>query len=145
MGWRFTDDVAAYTDRVTALLARDPVANTLPLTVIARVRAGQRWSGEPMLFGWHESGATVTGAVSWTPPYELLLAEVPPGTLDPLVTALRERKIEVPGVHGEARTVDAFATAWDPDRARTVMRQRLYRLEELRPPAPPPGRARLAE
>ena len=52
------------------------------------------------------------------------------------------------GVNGAEEDVQEFATAWTAGttlRARTVWRQRLYRLGTLRPPDPaPPGRARRA-
>lgn len=147
MGWRFTEDVERYAQRAGELLARDPVRHTVPLTVLARVRDGHRWSDEPMLFGWHETQGSMTGAVCRTPPYELLLAEVPPEATDPLVAALSDRHTDIPGAQGEVQTVDRFATSWTRERpltTTTVMHQRLYRLAALRPPEPPPGRPRAA-
>jgi hypothetical protein len=73
VSWRFTDEVRVYADRVWDLLTARPAANTVALTVIEHARAGGRWSSVPMLFGWYDTGARVAGAVSLTPPYELLL------------------------------------------------------------------------
>ncbi|MHB8450636.1 MAG: GNAT family N-acetyltransferase [Mycobacteriales bacterium] len=147
MPWEFTDDVEVYADRVWSLLAARPAENTVPLTLIENVRTGQRWSADPMLFGWY-GGAQVSGAVCWTPPYELLLAEVPDWSLAELVAGLRTRAIGVPGVAGAADLVDRFAAAWTAATslpARTAERQRLYALAALRPPTPPPaGRPRPA-
>jgi len=145
--WEFTDDVEVYAERAWDLLAVAPAENTLALTVIQSVRAGRRWSEDPMLFGWYEAGRTA-GAVSMTPPYELLLAAVPDDALGELVSGLRARAVRIPGVNGEIATADRFAAAWtagSPLRASAAMRLRLYVLGTLRPPTPPPpGRPRRA-
>jgi len=147
MPWQFTDEAEVYAERVWDLLAAHPAENTIALTVIESVRAGRRWSAEPMLFGWYDAGG-VSGAVSMTPPYELLLAAVPDGATDELAAALRSRAACVPGVHGDPATADRFAAAWTAGgslRATTTMRMRLYALSTLRAPTPPPaGLARLA-
>ncbi|PZS40939.1 MAG: GNAT family N-acetyltransferase [Pseudonocardiales bacterium] len=147
MEWEFTAQVQAYAARTWGLLAARAAENTVALTVIAKVRAGYRWSSDPMLFGWYESGSRVLGAVSMTPPFELLLAEVPAQAMDELVRALLSDDVPVPGVNGDTVIAEAFAAAWTfrvPVRATTTMRQRLYRLTTLRQPTPPPGHARAA-
>lgn len=158
MPWRFNADVRTYAARVWDLLAADPAAHTIALTVIDNVLAGRRWSDADMLFGWYEDTqldpAQILGAVFRTPPYELLLAEVPEPTMPELIDALRAASVSVPGVVGEAGTVDRFAELWTgcagvaPGGAGVApaMRQRLYQLGTLRPPTPPPpGEAHLAE
>lgn len=147
MGWRLTGDVEAYAERAWDLLARNPAEHSVALTAIESVRAGHRWASEPMTFGWYEDGPETRGAVSLTPPYELLLAVVPEDTVPELVAALRAERVGLPGVNGRAEIVDRFAAAWTSGtRLRRVpgLRLRLHRLATLRPPAPPPGRARPA-
>ncbi|MDP9221657.1 MAG: GNAT family N-acetyltransferase [Actinomycetota bacterium] len=147
MSWSFTDDVEVYAERAWELLAARPAENTVALTVVESLRAGQRWSTEPMLFGWYEA-ERVSGAVSMTPPYELLLAAVPDGATDDLVAALRSRSVPVNGVSGDPPTVDRFTRVWTAGSAplaATTMHMRLYVLGTLRPPMPPAtGRARPA-
>lgn len=150
MPWEFSDEVEVYADRVWDLLAARPAENTVALTLIEHVRTGRRWSTEPMLFGWYQAGQ-VSGAVSRTPPYELLLAAVPDDTVDELVAALRARGVSVPGINGDPAAVDRFAAAWTAGGllgSTTRMRLRLYTLDSpaaLRPPIPPPpGRPRPA-
>jgi predicted GNAT family acetyltransferase len=109
--------------------------------VIEAVRKGHRFSDEPMLFGWYDDGE-VRGAVSLTPPFELLLAVVPDDTIDALVAALRDTELR--GVNGDLATAERFVAAWKPDRAEVAFEMRLYRLGELQSPASPPGRARAA-
>ncbi|HEX6024728.1 MAG TPA: GNAT family N-acetyltransferase [Solirubrobacter sp.] len=147
MGWCFTDDVEAYAERAWELLARDPVGQTVALSVIERVRAGHRWSDRgQIVFGCYDVGGGVRGAVSLTPPFELLLAVVPGDAVAELVAALRRASVEFPGVNGDAKSVEAFAAAWTREtgvRPVPVHRMRLYRLQRLCSPAvPPPGRAR---
>jgi predicted GNAT family acetyltransferase len=148
MPWRFTDEPAEYAERVWDLLAADPALHTVPLTVAAAARSGFRWSDDPMLFGWYEDGGDVRGAVSLTPPHELLLGVVPDDVVDDLVAGLREQRAALPGVNGEAAVADRFVAAWTADtplRHEITLRLRLYRLEALRPPEPSPeGSARAA-
>src|SRR5262245_59696921 len=137
MSWCFTDDPVAYVDRVWDMLAADRARHTVSLTVAALVRDGFRWADDPMVFGWYEAGGEVRGAVSLTPPHELLLADVPDGTLDGLVSGLREVRAAVPGVNGEVDLADRFVAAWtagSPLRHRVTLRLRLFRLGTLAPP-----------
>ena len=100
-----------------------------------------------MLFGWYESAGTISGAVSLTPPFDLLLAEVPLDAVDDLATTLISNGVDLPGAGGEVSTADAFATAWTarvPVSTEVTMRMRLYRLERLRMPPLPPGQPRRA-
>jgi predicted GNAT family acetyltransferase len=134
VGWHLTDDVEAYADRAWELLARDPAQHTVALTVIETARAGHGSSDAPVLFGWYEDGE-VRGAVSWTPPYELLLAVVPDDSVAGLVEALRG--FAVPGVTGRDEVVDRFVAAWRPAQSSVAFRMRLYRLGTLQPPSAP--------
>lgn len=156
MPWRLSNDVDAYAENVWDLLAASPAENTVALTVIENVRAGRLWSEQPSLFGWYtddssnvDASGAASGAVSWTPPYGLLLAVVPPSTVEELVTQLRDRKAALPAANGVPAIANAFGRAWTdgtPLRATTALRSRLYALDTLRPPVPPPpGRARPAE
>jgi len=145
MTWQFTDQVQTYARRTWPLLAAAPARNTIALTVIENVLAGRRWSSEAMTFGWFTAGELAVGAICMTPPYELLLAEVPASAIEPLVDALLARGTAVPGVNGEAADAKAFAAAWTARRpARAVARrqERLYQLGTLLPARPAAGRPR---
>lgn len=142
MAWQFTDDPETYAAHAWDLLARDPARHTVALTVAASARAGYRWSDDPMLFGWYEEGGDVRGAVAWTPPFELMLAEVPEDTVDELAAALRARR--VPGVNGRVEIVERFVAAWRPAQSSVALEMRLYRLGTLVTPTAP-GVPRMAE
>ena len=145
MPWKFSHDVEPYAEAVLPLLRQNPAARTVGLTVIDALRAGHRFSDQPMLFGWLEEDGEVRGAISHNPPYDLLLSVVP----DPaeLAAALREAGAEVPGVNGEVETVERFSAAWTDGtalEAKTWLQMRLFALGELAPPDPPPPGARRA-
>ncbi|MEO7262584.1 MAG: GNAT family N-acetyltransferase [Jatrophihabitantaceae bacterium] len=148
MTWTFTHDPERYAEHVLDLLSSRPDANTVALTVLETVRAGQRFSDVEPLFGWFQAGGAVTGAVLMTPPFGILLGELPQGSEAELVTGLRERGAEVPDVKGTADSAGRFAASWTAAtglRAELAMRHRLYTLRQLRAPAPPGGRARPSE
>jgi hypothetical protein len=144
--WQFSDDVDPYARRVVPLLSRDPAAYTIGLSVIETLRAGQRFGDDPPLFGWLEEDGDVRGAVSRTPPFDLLLSIVPDA--GDLAAALRSQGLDVPGVNGEVDAVEAFSAAWRAGtdlQATTFLELRMWVLGELVPPDPPPaGAPRLA-
>ena len=148
MPWSFSDDPHHYAEHVLDLLTENPAANTVPLTVLETLRAGQRFSDLDPVFAWYESGGAVTGAISMTPPYGILIGVLPAGSEDELVAGLRERAAEVPDVMGTAEAAGRFAASWTAGTGLSTeiaMRQRVYTLDGLRPPDPPPaGRARAA-
>ena len=146
MPWSFSEDFEPYAERVVPLLSRDPAAYTIGLSMIDTLRSGYRFGDAPMFFGWLEEDGEVRGAVSRTPPFDLLLSVVPEA--EALVAALREHRLEVPGVNGEVETVERFTAAWTAGtdlQATTWLQLRQFALGELEPPdPPPPGGARLA-
>ena len=149
MPWTLTGDVEEYAEHALALLTSSPAEHTIPLTVLETVRAGRRFSAEPMLFGWYEDGGEVSGAVFRTPPFELLLAAVPEEATAGLVAALLAAGADIPGVNGDVRDVDRFASAWTAATGQfgtTTIALDLYELGTLHHPEPAPvGRARPAE
>jgi predicted GNAT family acetyltransferase len=146
--WTLSHDLEAFADHVWEPLAAGAAEQTVALSIIASLRAGQRWSDVAPVFGWHADAGDVRGAVCMTPPFELVLAAVPDDTVAALVRTLRDEGITVPGVNGAVPTVERFAQAWLEGtdlRPRTTFEQRLYALGTLRMPAPPPpGRGRPA-
>jgi len=146
--WQLSRDLEAFADRTGDLLARAPVEHTVGLSIVQQLRRGQRWSDDAPVFAWFEDGDGVRGAVCMTPPFEMVLAEVPADTSDELVAALRDVQVALPGVNGDVPIVERFSDAWLAGaglRARIAFEQRLYALGTLEPPdPPPPGRARVA-
>jgi RimJ/RimL family protein N-acetyltransferase len=145
MNWNATEDPDRYAELVLPLLTRRPVANTIALTALDALRAGTDFGAGAPLLAWYDSAGTVTGAVSMTPPYGLLLTELPPGSEAELVELLRRDAVVVPDVNGTPADVDRFVARWQPADTEVLIRQRLYGLADLRPPAvQPAGSARPA-
>lgn len=150
MGWNFTDCVETYAAATQRFLAQRPAEHTVQLTVIETLRAGVRTSEEAPLFGWwsDESGI-VQGACSYTPPFNMLLTDLPNPALDTLAPEVHRRSSTLPGVMGLAEVAIGFADRWAEKTASTPsvsMRQRLYRLGSLSDPHPmPPGAPRRAD
>ncbi len=81
-----------------------------------------------------------------TPPFNLVLAGQVEG-VTPLADALAHDDAELPGATGAVPEVEAFAARFEAGtgvRARERMRQRIYRLEQLRPVSNVSGTGRIA-
>ena len=102
---------------------------------------------------WTEVGVTVTeggrvvGLAMHTPPHRLFVARMPEPAAAALAEALADQRRPLSGVNGESAVGASFAAAWQErtgDKAVVDVRMRMYRLEELKPPADVPGKYRLA-
>ncbi|MFC7582949.1 hypothetical protein ACFQYP_03370 [Nonomuraea antimicrobica] len=128
--WTFTSDVEEYATVAEPFLLGDPVRNTVPLTVLAGLRAG-RPVKDP-LFGWWTVEGEVRGAVFRTPPHPFGLFAVPVEAVAPLVEALGG---ELVGFMAPLAVADEAVRLLGPP-ARVVS-ERLYRLGALCVPAVP--------
>ncbi|GII87229.1 N-acetyltransferase [Sphaerisporangium siamense] len=128
MSWTFTSRPEEFPEAAEAWLRADPTRNTVPLTVLNRLRHGL-WAEDATL-GWLTAGGEVRGAVVHTPPYPVLLGDIPLGSVAALAEALRGRPIS--GVSGPKEQAEAFAATGGRAESGRVA-QRLYRLGDLRP------------
>ncbi|TDB91713.1 GNAT family N-acetyltransferase [Actinomadura sp. KC216] len=148
MGWTLTDDLQEFLARADGFLRRDPVANTVALTVTGTLREQGPGVYGKTLFGWWADGGPVEGTVLRTGAYPPLLSAMPERAAQELARALARRGEAVPDVNGARAAAGAFAGTWLDETGaagRVTMRQRLYRLDRLRVPDPPPdGAARVA-
>ncbi|TYB57863.1 GNAT family N-acetyltransferase [Nonomuraea sp. PA05] len=134
--WTFTSSVEEYAAVAEPFLLGDPVRNTVPLTVLANLRAGMPVK-DPR-YGWWTVDGEVRGAVFHTPPFPVGLFAVPVEAVPPLVRALDGGLTTFVGpleVTGEATRL-----LGEPSR---VVSERLFRLGTLAVPDVP-GRGRLA-
>ena len=133
MTWIFTSKIEVYAGAAEPWLLRDPVRNTVPLTVLRGMRNGL-W-GDDLLLGWLERDGEIVAAACQTAPHFLLLADIPPDTVQDLATQLIEAERVIPGVSGPLPLAEAFAAAWwRPEAERRP--ERLYRLDSLRAALP---------
>jgi predicted GNAT family acetyltransferase len=151
MAWTLTGSLDDYVATAGDFLRSRPVHNTIQLTALESLRArGALMFGDVApLFGWWRSAAAeVTAALLHTPPYPVLLTGLPEHSAEALAEALAARSRQLPGVNAQPGDAAAFAAAWSRltgAGSEVFRRSRLFRLEQLRAPAPAPlGAARVA-
>lgn len=151
MAWQLTDSMDEFERAAAGHLRADPVRQTVPLSVLASLRhAGlARYGQDPPIFGWHlDPGGTVDGAVLQTPPFPLLVATAPAGSVRGLLTILAADHGLPTAVNIAATDEAGFLADWTAVTGGAGLaggRSRLYLLGDLVPPEPtPPGAARLA-
>ncbi len=151
MSWRLTDSLDDFERAAGAHLGADPVRQTVPLSVLATLRhAGMsRYGADAPVFGWHQrADGAVDGAVLQTPPFPLLVATLPAGSVPGLLAALAAGRGLPTAVNLAATDEAGFLADWMSETGGTGTasgRSRLYLLGNLVPPAPAPrGVARLA-
>lgn len=151
MAWQLTDSLDEFERAAMPHLRADPVRQTVPLSVLANLRhAGlSRYGADPPVFGWHQrADGTVDGAVLRTPPFPLLAASLPAGSVADLLATLAAERGLPTAVNLAAADESGFLAGWiaaTGGTGTTVLRSRLYVLDQLTPPEPAPdGFARLA-
>jgi predicted GNAT family acetyltransferase len=147
MPWHLTDSVDEFDGTAGDFLRTRPVEHTVQLTLIdtLRKRGPHAYGPGDPIFGWwqQESGA-VDGAFIQTPPHPLLLTAAP--AMPELARLLAGRPL--PGINAVAADAEEFAKVWRESTPVTLVagrQSRLYRLDVLTPPSPPPpGAPRVA-
>lgn len=149
---RGTDSVDEYASAVETFLEQDPCARNVLLTVIESVRSGSAAYSGPPSFWWVSTGTgAVAGAASWTPPYALLVSDMPVEAAPEVAAAMIQRAavvgIRPHGVNGPEIAAGAVAAAWTEATGDVIERERLILLSELGTLVDvpvPPGRRRRA-
>ncbi|MBO3750976.1 GNAT family N-acetyltransferase [Streptosporangiaceae bacterium NEAU-GS5] len=145
MTWTLVSSQEKFPAAAEAWLLRDPVRNTVPLTVLRGIRTGLFI--DDVMLGWHipdhVADGEIDGVALHTQPFPLLLGAVDPGLLAPLATELIALEHPLAGVTGPVAQAEAFAGAWwRPETDRRS--ERLYRLGVLAD-IDVPGSARTAD
>ena len=151
MPWFLSDSLREYSATVHGLLSERPAEHTILLGAMETLRAAGpgAFGGSAPLFGWWPGpDGEVSAAFLHTPPFPMVLTSVPgPDSAAALAQALAVRSRAVGGVNADPRGAEAFARAWHEvtgDAVELHMRNRLFRLGELRWPDPrPAGQARV--
>ena len=152
MPWFLSDSLPEYAATAGGLLSGRPAEHTILLGAIETLRAAGTAAYGPSapLFGWWQGpGGEVSAAFLHTPPFPVALTSVPgPDTAAALAQVLAARARVVGGVNASPEDAEAFARAWHQvtgDAVECHMRNRLFRLGDLRWPDPgPAGQARVA-
>jgi GNAT superfamily N-acetyltransferase len=130
---RFHESADEFRAVAEPLYRRDPVANTIELTVL---RGGTLPEDSLLLTMWNN--ADVIGAAMQTPPYPLSCNAIPIDGIDMVVTEVFRVRPELSGVRGGRDSAVAFTQAWRAVTGRidgVTTEERLYRLGTLRPPS----------
>jgi predicted GNAT family acetyltransferase len=151
MAWQITEDLDTFAATAGGFLRSSPAANTVMLTAVGLLRAkgATAYGDATPLFGWQTGpGGAVAAAFLHTPPYPVVLTDMPAAAAAALAADLAGRGRQAPGVNAMPGPAATFAAAWQErtgQPARNAMRMRLYALGTLVPPdPPPPGQARVA-
>lgn len=151
MPWTTTRDLPTFLAAAGGFLWARPVANTVLLSVLASLESAGRgtYGGAPPEYGWWGSAdGRTAGAFLRTPPWPVLLSEMPDEAAADLAGLPDDPGAPVTGANGGQAAARAYAAAWQRRTGRPVQpagTHRLYRLAGLVPPDPsPPGRARTA-
>lgn len=142
---RWTDP-ADFLAAAGPFLAEDEARNNLILGIAGTLRDRPATYETCHLWLVTDAAGTVTAAALRTPPHNLVLAGRGDGVVH-LADALADDRVELPGVTGAVPEVEAFAARWGTRchvTARVRVRQRIYRLERLRPVEGVRGSAREA-
>ena len=112
---------------------------------IAMAEAASEDPAPDAFFATVEEGGEAVGASFRTPPHKLSVSRMPLGAVPALVAAVAERSDEIPAVLGPEDVAEAAAEEWVRRRGGSWtpgMRQRIYRLDRVAPPAPAAGSMR---
>ena len=147
-----SDSVSEYAAAAHGFLEEDPCGRNVLLSIIESVQSGAGSYSAPPSFWWvTRDGGDVIGAASWTPPYALLVSDMPSDAAHAVAVAMVERaaalRLHPHGVNGPEVSARAVAAAWTAATGDTVERERLILLNELgrlREVAVPSGERRSA-
>ncbi|HET7682622.1 MAG TPA: GNAT family N-acetyltransferase [Marmoricola sp.] len=150
----FLTDAAQFLERASAVLQRDPVVSTVIATMAEReARAEGSSAPDDRPYWWavvrDEAAEVVSCAMRTAPfdPHPLLLMPMPEPAARALARALAERGECVQAANGFRPATDIFADEIATLTGRTsevTVHMRLFELGTLVPPAPVPGRLRVA-
>lgn len=145
-------DAASFLEAAQHRLMKQEALNNLILGIALRLKdSPDSYTGSPpYLATWAEQNGTLTYAALMTPPYGLLVATFA-SALDEPVTAVVESLHSggwpVPSVNAPAPTAAHFARLWAKHTRRSAVvdvRERLFQLTKVIPPANPSGHFRKA-
>ncbi len=147
-----TGDAGAFLSRARSWLLQAEAENNLILGIALEYAAvADRSTPEPADGPWFatlvDAGGAIAGCAFRTAPHKVGLTRLPIEAAPTLAAAIADRFQHVPGFLGPGDVAERVATAWVALRGgRQVpgMRQRIYRVDTVSPPAGVRGRLREA-
>ena len=142
MRWRcgYTRLSKSFREIAEPLYRRDPVGNTIELTLLR----ADRFGADALLVTVWDDGIAI-GAALQTPPYPLACNGIPAPARRTVASELSRIRPDLNGVRGARASALAFVDAWHAVTGRdgtVTTEERLYRLGTLRPLAAVAGRHR---
>lgn len=149
-------DVNAYAARALPFLLAREAEHCLSIGLIITLQRGAASNPTPPYLALVEddAGAVIATPLA-TPPHNLVLSHLAPRaeldteeTLRLIAMGAHAAVPELPGVHGPDALVGRFVEQWErltSQPGRVFMRERLFRLEHVRPLSPIPGDMRRIE
>ena len=147
MGVRLLSDPVEFAELARPYLAADPLSTNVIGVQLDGVLAGIRPAGSADLWIVVTEPSNVIGVGMHTPPHSVFLPRLRPGCASEIAVALQAATRDISGVNGERTTVVEFIESWSSltNATATLLRSmRMYRLDQLRPPAGVDGKARRA-
>jgi predicted GNAT family acetyltransferase len=141
---RFTNDPNRVLADAAGVLASDPVAHNVVLTLLHR----RVELPEPGRYWIVEADGEPAGVVFQSPlSFAATLTPMSTAAVTAVVDTITEQHVALPGVNGDAATAARFAGHWaerTKSAARPVQGQRVYEIERLIPARPAGGQLRRA-
>ncbi len=141
-------DADAFLTRASNWLLAAEAENNLILGLASRISQEPQLFQSPVYLATIEDRGAVLGCALRTPPFKLIVTDIPATALPALVADVREMFASIPAVLGPDPGAHAFAELWGQTCGATVtpgMQQRIYQLEHVREPErPAPGSLRAA-
>lgn len=143
MPWSTTTHIDAFTSAAGEFLSSRPVEHNPLLTEADHLSRRPQPDADQAYGWWTDDAGRVAGAFLRAPRHAPVLTPMPEAAVGELVGVLTVDD----GVGCDVTTVDAVQAAWASAGTQLVPRHRLvvHRLDAFRPPAPVPGRPRVAD
>ncbi|HSV64969.1 MAG TPA: GNAT family N-acetyltransferase [Mycobacteriales bacterium] len=138
-------DEQAFADRAGTWLRRDPVVHTIVCSAVALAQRHPERFVDPLWLIVEDDAGALAGAAIHTPPFPLAVLPMPDDALAALAALVRTERPDLGGVTGPAPCGERFAGLWREATGagvRVAMALRLFRLDEVSPPAGVPGQLR---
>ncbi len=139
-------DAGAFGEMVLPFLLQHEAENNLMIGIILRLADGTgKWGDEPPLLCAVEENGAVVGAMTQTPPYNVIFSRMHEAAVAAAARQFAGWENTIPGVIGPSAVVSYFAQSWSAItgmRAELAQGEGVYQLDRVIPPPLPTGRLR---
>lgn len=148
MRLEYFSDAGAFAQQAQPFLLQHEAENSAALGILDRLAQNPlTFSNSPPLLALLHDDQQIAAAVLMTPPHNIVLPVMDLAVVQPLAQALFADSISIPGAIGPNEVAEAFAAAWcalSGQHFEVHLRERVFELTTLIPPAPTSGHFRWA-